>query len=78
MNLKTVIDSEVSQKEKNKSHILMHICEIQKSDDEPVCKAENRDTDIENKHAYQAENGVGWTGSLGLTHIHCCAVLSHV
>ena len=26
MNLETVIQSEVSQKEKNKYHILMHIC----------------------------------------------------
>ena len=26
MNLKTVIQSEVSQKEKSKYHILMHIC----------------------------------------------------
>ena len=28
MDLETVIQSEVSQKEKNKYHILMHICEI--------------------------------------------------
>ena len=28
MNLETVIPSEVSQKEKNKYHILMHICGI--------------------------------------------------
>ena len=27
MNLETVIQSEVSQKEKNKYHILTHICE---------------------------------------------------
>ena len=29
-DLETVIHSEVSQKEKNKYHILMHICEIWK------------------------------------------------
>ena len=31
VDLETVIHSEVSQKEKNKYHILMHICEIWKS-----------------------------------------------
>ena len=41
MDLETVIQSEVSQKEKNKYHILMHICGIQKNGtDELVCKAE--------------------------------------
>ena len=41
MDLETVIQSEVSQKEKNKYHILMHICGIQKNSiDELVCKAE--------------------------------------
>ena len=41
VDLETVTQSEVSQKEKNKYHILMHICEIQKNGtDEPVCKAE--------------------------------------
>ena len=40
MDLETVIQSEVSQKEKNKYHILTHICGIQKNGtDEPVCKA---------------------------------------
>ena len=41
MDLETVIQSEVSQKEKNKYRILRHICGIQKNGtDEPVCKAE--------------------------------------
>ena len=41
MDLETVIQSEVSQKEKNKYHILMHICGIYKNrTDEPVCQAE--------------------------------------
>ena len=41
MDLETVIQSEVSQKEKNKYHILTHICGIQKNGtDEPVCRAE--------------------------------------
>ena len=41
MDLETVIQSEVSQKEKNKYHILTHICGILKNGiAEPVCKAE--------------------------------------
>ena len=41
MDLETVIQSEVSQKEKNKYRILTHTCGMQKNDtDEPVCKAE--------------------------------------
>ena len=41
MDLETVIQSEVSQKEKNKYRILTHICGTQKNGtDEPVCSAE--------------------------------------
>ena len=41
MDLETVIQSEVSQKEKNKYCILMHICGIQKDGiDDLICKAE--------------------------------------
>ena len=40
MNTKPAIQSEVSQKEKNKYRVLMHIFEIQKNDtDEPICRA---------------------------------------
>ena len=40
MNLEPIIQSKVSQKEKNKNHILMHIYGIQKDGtDEPICKA---------------------------------------
>ena len=40
MNLEPVIQSEVSQKEKNKYHILTHIYEIYKNGtDEPICRA---------------------------------------
>ena len=41
MDLETVIQSEVSQKEKNKYRILTHVCGTQKNGtDEPVCRAE--------------------------------------
>ena len=40
MDLESVIQSEVSQKEKNKYHLLTHIYGIQKSGaDESTCKA---------------------------------------
>ena len=40
MNLESVIQNEVSQKEKNKYHILAHIYGIQKDGtDGPICKA---------------------------------------
>ena len=41
IDLEKIIQSEVSQKEKNKYRALMHICGIQKNGtDEPICKAE--------------------------------------
>ena len=41
MNLESVIQSEVSQKEKNKYHTLAHICGILKNGiDDLICKAE--------------------------------------
>ena len=41
MDLETVIQSEVSQKEKNKYCLLTHVCRSQKNGiNEPVCKAE--------------------------------------
>ena len=40
MDLESVIQSELSQKEKNKYRILTHICGIQKNGtDEPICRA---------------------------------------
>ena len=41
MNLEPIIQSEVSQKEKDKYCILTHLCGIQKDDtDEFICRAE--------------------------------------
>ena len=40
MDLESVIQSEVSQKEKNKYCILTHICGLYKNGtDEPICRA---------------------------------------
>ena len=46
VNLKPATQSEVSQKEKNKYHILMHIYGIQKND--TYLQGRNGDTDVEN------------------------------
>ena len=60
MVLESVIQSEMSQKEKNKYHILMHIYGIQKKGrDEPVCKA-----GIENRHA-DTKGGKGGNARVG-------------
>ena len=49
MKLEPIIQSEVSQKEKHKYNILMHIYGIQKDgNDDPICKRA-RDTDIKNR-----------------------------
>ena len=50
MDLETNIQSEVSQKEKNKDRILMHICGIWKNwYRQSYLQNRNRDTDVDNK-----------------------------
>ena len=72
MNLETVIQSEISQNEKNQYCILMRICGIQKNcRDEPVGKAEI-ETDIGN-NCMDTKGGRGLGGmnwEMGLTYIH--------
>ena len=66
MDLQTIIQSEVSQKEKNKYHTLTHICGIQKNGtDDSVCKAEIRDTDVENFWTPSGASGGGVGGGAG-------------
>ena len=60
MGLETVIQSQVSQKKKDKYYILMCACGIQKNGiDDLICKAELRDTDGENTRDWR---GGGWGG----------------
>ena len=69
MDLVTVIQSEVSHKEKNKYHILMHICGIEKNVmDELICKA---DIEIQRTNIWIPNAEGGWDG-LGewYWHIH--------
>ena len=61
VNIETAIQSEVSQKEKNKYCILMHICGTQKNGtDEPVCRAEI-ETQMQRTNVWtpRREHGVG-------------------
>ena len=62
MDLETVIQSEVSQKEKNKYHVLTHICGTQKNGtDEAVCRAEI-ETQMQRTNVWtpRGESGRGW------------------
>ena len=71
-DLETVLLSEVSQNEKNKQSILMHICGIQKNGiDDFICKAEI-DIKVENNYMDTKEErwGMEETGKLGLTHMY--------
>ena len=59
MNLEPVIQSEVSQKNKSKYHILMHIYGIWKNGTyEPICRA-GIDTDVENRFVDMVGEGEG-------------------
>ena len=61
MDLETVIQSEMSQKEKNRYHMLMHICGIQKNGvDNLICKAEI-ETLVENKCMDNEVEMGGWS-----------------
>ena len=66
MDLETVIQNEVSQKEKTRCHIILHICGIQKNGtDELICKAEI-ERDVENELTdTQAERVGGMNQELG-------------
>ena len=64
MDLETVIQSEVSQKQKNKYRILTYLCGILKNvTDEPVCKAEIQ-TQTQRTNIWaprgERENGINW------------------
>ena len=65
MDLETVIQSEVSQKEKNKYRILMHICGIEKNGtDELICKAEI-ETQMYRTHIWTPRGETGGWDELG-------------
>ena len=60
MDLESVIQSEVSQKEKNKYRILTHICGIQKNGtDEPICRA-GIERQMQRTDMWTRREGGGW------------------
>ena len=60
MDLETIIQSEVSQKDKNKYHILTHTCEIQKSGTgQSICKGET-DTQTWRANVWTLGGEGGW------------------
>ena len=60
MNLEPIVQSEVSQKEKDKYCMLTHVSEIQKDGiDEPVCRTATGASDIENRLANTVKRR-GW------------------
>ena len=59
MKLEPIIQSEVSQKDKDQYSILMHIYGIKKDgNDNPICKTE-RDTDVQNRLSDSVGEGKG-------------------
>ena len=80
MNLESVIQSEVSQEEKNKYSILTQVCGIQKNGtDEPICRGRNRDTDVENGHVDtegEGEGGMNWEIRFDLNNTIMCQIAS--
>ena len=58
MNLEPVIQSEVSQKEKNRYHVLMHIYGFWKNGAD--FQGRGRDTDVENGPVATAKQREGW------------------
>ena len=66
MDLQTVIQSEVSQKETNKYRILTHICGTQKyGTDEPICRSEI-ETQMQRTNVWtpRGESGMGAGGGM--------------
>ena len=62
MDLETVIQSGVSQKEKKKCRILTHLCGTQKNDtDKPVCRTEI-ETQMQRTNVWtlRGKSGGGW------------------
>ena len=74
MDLETVIQSEVSHKEKNKYSILTHTCGIWKNwCRHSYLQSRNRDTDIENK-CMDTKGGKGGWDELGDWDWHICTI----
>ena len=80
LNIQLVIQNEVSQKEKNKSLVLMHIyMESRKMVLMNFLQGRNRDADIENRRwTQQGKERVPRIEREELKHTYCAQMLSHV
>ena len=59
MDLETVIQREVSQKEKEISYISAYMCNLEKWYRRSYFQSRNRDTDVENRHMDAKREGRG-------------------
>ena len=70
MNLESVVQSGVSQKQKNKCHVLMHKYGIKKNGAAgPIFLGRNRDTEVENglvDTRGEGEGGTNWESSIDI------------
>ena len=68
MDLETVLQSDLNQKEKNKHYILMHMCGIQKNGtDKAICKAKMETQKLRtNVCTSKAEMGYGMNWETGI------------
>ena len=64
MDLESIIQNEVSQKEKNKYHLLMHICGIQKNDIDDLINKADRESDMYVDNECVGTKGKEWVGDL--------------
>ena len=73
LRVEILILSEVSQKEKNKYHMISLMWNLKCGTSESIYKNRNRLTDMENRLvvAKGEGEGAGWAGSLGLVDANC-------
>ena len=72
LQLESLIPNEISQKEKDKYHMMSHV-ELKYGANDPIYKMETDHRHGEQTWGCQVgrEQGVGWTGSLGLVDANC-------
>ena len=68
----TLILSEVSQKDKDKNHMISHIWYLIYGRNEPFYSKETNSWTWEKRPVVAEGEGMGWTGSLGLVGTNYC------
>ena len=72
MELEILILNEVSQKEKDKYHVISYIWNLIYGTNEPFHRKENHGHENRLVVAKREGEGVGWTGNLGLIEANYC------